>query len=276
MTPIERRNMLRPNKPLRTDLATQLPLNILVAEDNLINQEMVLAMLSKMGYVPTIVNDGLEVLDAIKEQDFDIVFLDVQMPRMNGLETANHIVSQWPQLSDNPLRPKLIAITASAMQGDREMCLDAGMDDYISKPVSFETLQRIIDRWGNFPKEKELEPAILDTISDFDNYALQEIERISESLPRRMITLFLNEECPVLLEKLHQAISDRDASQVEYVAHTLKGSSRMLGARAFAELCFALEVAGRNKELDGSQQLMEQIDLTFPMVVAYLGKYLTS
>jgi CheY-like chemotaxis protein len=272
--------MLRPNKSLRTDdLATQLPLiplNILVAEDNLINQEMVLAMLSKMGYVTKIVNDGLEVLEAIKEQDFDIVFLDVQMPRMNGLETANHIVSQWSQLSSNPLRPKLIAMTASAMQGDREMCLDAGMDDYISKPVSFETLQRIIDRWGNSPKEQELEPAIPDTISDFDNYALQEIEKISESLPRRMITLFLDEECPVLLEKLHQAISDQDASQIEYVAHTLKGSSRMLGARAFAELCFVLEVAGRNKELDGSQQLMEQIDLTFPMVVAYLGKYLTS
>ncbi len=274
MTPIERRNTQYPTNLLRTDLSTQLPLKILIAEDNLINQEMVLAMLSKMGYVPKIVNDGIEALEAIKEQDFDIVFLDVQMPRMNGLETATHIVGKWSQLSDNPLRPKLIAMTASAMQGDREMCLDAGMDDYISKPVSFETLQRIIDRWGNSLQEQEIELAIPDTISDFDDFALQEIERISENLPRRMISLFLNEECPVLLEKLHQAISDQDASQIEYVAHTLKGSSRMLGATAFAELCFGLEVAGRNKQLDGSEKLMEQIDLTFPIVVNYLEDYL--
>lgn len=274
MTPIERRNMLRPTKPLRTDLATQLPLNILVAEDNLINQEMVLAMLSKMGYVPKIVNDGIEALEAIKEQDFDIVFLDVQMPRMNGLETATHIVGEWSQLSNNPLRPKLIAMTASAMQGDREMCLGAGMDDYISKPVSFETLQRIIDRWGHFPKEKELEPSILDVNADFDDRALQEIEKVSLNLPKRMINLFLNEECPVLLDRLHQAILEQDASQIEYVAHTLKGSSRMLGAKAFAELCFSLEVAGRNKQLDGSEQIMEQIDVTFPVVVTYLEDYL--
>ncbi|MBD2187024.1 response regulator [Pseudanabaena mucicola] len=274
MTPIERRNMLRPTKPLRTDLATQLPLNILVAEDNLINQEMVLAMLSKMGYVPKIVNDGIEVLEAIKEQDFDIVFLDVQMPRMNGLETATHIVGEWSQLSNNPLRPKLIAMTASAMQGDREMCLGAGMDDYISKPVSFETLQRIIDRWGHFPKEQEPEPSILDVNSDFDDRSLQEIEQVSLSLPKRMISIFLNEECPILLDKLHQAILEQDASQIEYVAHTLKGSSRMLGARAFAELCFGLEVAGRNKQLDGSEQIMEQIDATFPVVVTYLEDYL--
>jgi CheY-like chemotaxis protein len=251
-----------------------LPLNILVAEDNLINQEMVLAMLSKMGYVPKIVNDGVEALEAIQEQDFDIVFLDVQMPRMNGLETATHIVSEWSQLSSNPLRPKLIAMTASAMQGDREMCLGAGMDDYISKPVSFETLQRIIDRWGHFPKEKEVKPSLIDVNSDFDNQALQEIEQVSDSLPKRMINLFLNEECPVLLDKLHQAISEQDASQIEYVAHTLKGSSRMLGARAFAELCFGLEVAGRNKQLDNSKQLMEQIDVTFPRVVNYLEDYL--
>jgi HPt (histidine-containing phosphotransfer) domain-containing protein len=165
-------------------------------------------------------------------------------------------------------------MTASAMQGDREMCLDAGMDDYISKPVSFETLQRIIDRWGHFAKAQEPEPSRINVNSDFDNLALQEIEKISVSLPKRMINLFLNEECPVLLEKLHQAISDQDASQIEYVAHTLKGSSSMLGARAFAELCFGLEVAGRNKQLDGSKQLMEQIDATFPVVVTYLEDYL--
>ena len=274
MVPFEGRTMLRHAKPLSFELATQLPLNILVAEDNLINQEMVLAMLSKMGYAPVIVNDGIEALEAIKSNTFNIVFLDVQMPRLNGLETATYIVEKWTELSTNPSRPILIAMTASAMQGDREMCLEAGMDDYISKPVSFDTLQRIIERWGNLPKGIEIQPATTELNTDFDDQALQEIEKVSLNLPQRMIHIFLNEECPVLLEKLHQAILDQDASQIEYVAHTLKGSSRMLGAKAFSEICFGLEVAGRNHQLEGSDRLVTEIDQSFPSVVAYLEDYL--
>ncbi len=275
MIPLERRSVLRHAKSLSTDLATQLPLHILVAEDNLINQEMVLAMLSKMGYTPLIVNDGIEALEAIKSNTFNIVFLDVQMPRLNGLETATCIVEDWAKLSNNPSRPILIAMTASAMQGDREMCLAAGMDDYISKPVSFDTLQRIIERWGNLPKGIEVQQDTIHLNTDFDDHALQEIEKVSLTLPKRMINIFLYEECPVLLAKLRQAIFDQDASQIEYVAHTLKGSSVMLGAKAFSEICFGLEVAGRNHQLEDSDRLMTEIDQSFPLVVAYLEDYLT-
>lgn len=228
--------MLRQFQPPSIALATQLPLNILVAEDNLINQEMVLAMFSKMGYAPMIVNDGLEAIDALKSSAFDIVFLDVQMPRLNGLETATYIVQEWSKLSTSPSRPTLIAMTASAMQGDREMCLDAGMDDYISKPVSFDTLQRIIERWGNSSLEIEIQSSKDEISTDFDSHALREIEKVSLDLPKRMINLFLNEECPSLLNKLQQAVLDQDASQIEYVAHTLKGSSRMIGARSLLRL----------------------------------------
>jgi PAS domain S-box-containing protein len=278
LTPLEGRTMLRSDHPLNTDLATKFPLNILVAEDNLINQELVMAMFSKMGYTPMIVNDGQEAIDALKSNTFDIVFLDVQMPRLNGLETATYIVQEWTQLAINQptdrSRPTLIAMTASAMQGDREMCLEAGMDDYISKPVSFDTLQRTIERWGQIPKAMEIPAAASELHTDFDDQALREIEKVSLNLPKRMINLFLKEECPVLLAKLHQAILDQDASQIEYVAHTLKGSSRMLGAKAFAELCFKLEVAGRNQQLDGSDRLMLEVDQMFPSVVAYLEAYL--
>ena len=279
MTPFEGRNMLRQANPLSTEIATKLPLNILVAEDNLINQELVLAMLSKMGYAPMIVNDGLEAIAALKNNTFDIVFLDVQMPRLNGLETATYIVQEWmkisPELSSNQLRPILIAMTASAMQGDREMCLDAGMDDYISKPVSFNTLQRTIERWGNIPKGIEVQQSESKLNTDFDDYSLSEIEKVSQNLPKRMINIFLKEECPVLLAKLHQAILDQNASQIEYVSHTLKGSSRMLGAKAFSEVCFELEIAGRNHQLEGNDELMTKIDQDFPSVVAYLEAYLS-
>jgi signal transduction histidine kinase/HPt (histidine-containing phosphotransfer) domain-containing protein len=274
MTPYERRSMLRQAQPPSIALATQLPLNILVAEDNLINQEMVLAMFSKMGYAPMIVNDGLEAIDALKSSAFDIVFLDVQMPRLNGLETATYIVQEWSKLSTSPSRPTLIAMTASAMQGDREMCLDAGMDDYISKPVSFDTLQRIIERWGNSSLEIEIQSSKDEISTDFDSHALREIEKVSLDLPKRMINLFLNEECPSLLNKLQQAVLDQDASQIEYVAHTLKGSSRMIGARSFAETLFKLEVAGRNQQLDGCDRLVLELDQSYPLVIAYLEDYL--
>jgi PAS domain S-box-containing protein len=270
---IERRNMQRRANIHSADLATTLPLNVLVAEDNLINQEMVMAMLSKMGYTPIIVNDGIEAIHALKNNDFDMVFLDVQMPRLNGLETATHIVRE-ATVTKQP-RPILIAMTASAMQGDREMCLEAGMDDYISKPVSFDTLQRTIERWGNIPKEIEILSARSLQNQDFDDLALKEIEEISVNLPKRMINLFLKEECPVLLTKLRQAIIDQDASQIEYVAHTLKGSSRMLGAKAFSEICLKLESAGRNQQLTGSDRLMREIDQMFPAIVAYLEAYFT-
>jgi CheY-like chemotaxis protein len=221
-----------------------------------------------------IVNDGLEAIDALKSSAFDIVFLDVQMPRLNGLETATYIVQEWSKLSTSPSRPTLIAMTASAMQGDREMCLDAGMDDYISKPVSFDTLQRIIERWGNSSPEIEIQSTTDEVSTDFDSHALREIEKVSLDLPKRMINLFLNEECPSLLTKLHQAVLDQDASQIEYVAHTLKGSSRMIGARSFAETLLKLEVAGRNQQLDGCDRLLLELDQSYPLVIAYLEDYL--
>ncbi|WP_055073814.1 response regulator [Pseudanabaena sp. 'Roaring Creek'] len=276
-SPTEGRQRLRQSKRLHNNLTAKLPLNILVAEDNLINQELVLAMFSKMGYTPTIVNDGLEVLEALRNHPFDIVFLDVQMPRLNGLETASRIVHEWAEISKNQVtncpRPTLIAMTASAMQGDREICLAAGMDDYISKPISFDTLERMLECWGNVPEEMTPPPPSAKAM-EFDERALQEIEKVSLALPKRMIHLFLNEECPVLLKNLRQAISDSDRAQIEYASHTLKGISRMLGAKAFSDICSELELAAHNRQLENSDRLMLEIDQSFPSVVSYLEAYL--
>ncbi len=275
INPFVKKDIL-PHSTSPTELAARLPMHILIAEDNAINQELVLAMFRKMGYAPTIANDGIEAIEALKNNTFDIVFLDVQMPRLNGLETASYIVQNWSEVSTSRSRPILIAMTASAMQGDREMCLDAGMDDYISKPVSFDTLQRIIGRWGNLPKEVEVQQSTDELDANFDDHALREIEKISVNLPKRMISLFLKEECPVLIPKLHQAISDRDASQIEYLAHTLKGSSRILGAKAFSEICLELETAGRKQQLDEVDILIAKIEQVFPSIVAHLEAYVIS
>ena len=125
-------------------LAARVPLRILVADDNRVNQKVGSAFLQKMGYRVELASNGLEVLQALGRQPFDIIFLDVQMPEMDGCEAARQIRSRWSDAE----RPRLIAMTGNAMQGDREKCLEAGMDDYISKPIRVKELEHILVHWG--------------------------------------------------------------------------------------------------------------------------------
>jgi CheY-like chemotaxis protein len=116
---------------------------ILLAEDNAVNQRVALLMLSKLGYRADVAADGNEVIDATRRQTYDVILMDVQMPGMDGLETTRQLHQQWPGRAD---RPWIIAITANAMEGDREKCFAAGMDDYISKPIKLDELATSLDR----------------------------------------------------------------------------------------------------------------------------------
>ena len=118
-------------------------MRILLAEDNEVNQMVALKMLEKIGYQADVAANGQEVLQALERQDYDLILMDVQMPEMDGLETSKKIRKQWPN------GPKIIAMTAYALEGDREKCLDAGMDDYISKPVRLEELQSRLNQIEN-------------------------------------------------------------------------------------------------------------------------------
>jgi CheY-like chemotaxis protein len=112
------------------------PLRILLAEDNLVNQKLALRLLVQMGYRADLASNGVEALECVARQTYDVVLMDVQMPEMDGLEAARRITAQYHR--DH--RPRIVAMTANAMQGDREMCLEAGMDDYIAKPIRVEVL----------------------------------------------------------------------------------------------------------------------------------------
>jgi CheY-like chemotaxis protein len=123
-------------------LAARHPLRILLAEDNAVNQKLALRLLLKMGYRADVAANGLEVIQAVERQPYDVILMDVQMPEMDGLEATRQLCARM----DAWQRPRIIAMTANAMQGDREICLEAGMDDYISKPVRVEELVKALSR----------------------------------------------------------------------------------------------------------------------------------
>jgi CheY-like chemotaxis protein len=123
-------------------IAEDNPLRILLAEDNIVNQKVALLTLKKLGYRADLAANGLEVIEAVERQLYDVILMDVQMPEMDGLEATRWICQNCQKTS----RPRIIAMTANAMQGDRQMCLDAGMDDYITKPLRLETLQEALLR----------------------------------------------------------------------------------------------------------------------------------
>lgn len=153
-----------------SSFASRLPLRILMADDNRVNQKVGSRFLERLGYRAELANNGLEVLQALERQPFDIVFLDVQMPEMDGYAAARELHRRWGGTG----RPRIIAMTGNAMQGDREKCLEAGMDDYIPKPIRVEDLQTALLRWGRPPKtnvigepgyggEREQEAVLLQT-----------------------------------------------------------------------------------------------------------------
>ena len=128
------------------NLAERLPLRLLVADDNAVNQKVALMLLKRLGYNADAVGNGAEVLRALETKIYDIIFLDVQMPEMDGYEAARRVCAKWALLEHE--RPRMVAMTGNAMQGDRERCLEAGMDDYISKPVQVDELKAALERWG--------------------------------------------------------------------------------------------------------------------------------
>jgi CheY-like chemotaxis protein len=124
------------------EMAQRLPLRILLAEDNAVNQKLAQRLLGQLGYRADVAGNGLEAIEALERQPYDVILMDVQMPEMDGFEASRQICQRWRR----PERPTIIAITANAMQGDREACLEAGMDDYISKPIRVNELVAALGR----------------------------------------------------------------------------------------------------------------------------------
>jgi two-component system sensor histidine kinase/response regulator len=220
------------------------PLRVLLAEDNTVNQKLALRLLQRRGHQVTLATDGREVLQALDHAAFDLVLMDVQMPNMSGFECAAAI-RQVEKLSGTHL--PIIAMTAHAMAGDRERCLEAGMDDYVSKPISPHTLFDAIDRvMGHAPPAAPAAAADEDKVFDMDS-ALGRIDGDRELL-LEVVSLF-RRECPKMIADLRDAIARCDASTLEREAHKFKGALGALSAQPAAEAARKLELIAHRGDL---------------------------
>jgi len=234
------------------------PLRILLAEDNAINQKVALLMLERLGYAADLAANGEEALAALQRQRYDVVLMDVQMPVMDGLEAARHIQAEWPG-SD---RPHLIAMTANALRGDRETCLAAGMDDYLSKPVLFEDLRAVLRRspGGTLPRPS-LPPAG-EGAARFDPKYLDQVKKLQtaagKDLVEPLVDRFLTESRR-RLDELRGAVARGDGAVLVFAAHTLRGSGAQVGAGRLAALCLELEERGKDARWPGAAEILEDL-----------------
>lgn len=234
-------------------LAHTLPLRILLAEDNVINQKVTLHLLDRLGYRADLAANGLEVLDALKRQQYDLVLMDVQMPELDGLETTRTILNTLPDHE----RPRIVAMTASALDIDRNECYDAGMDDFISKPVELEVLidklkactplrqdeaSALMHELG-LPSDVEIDGMNLDLPTldhDLLDYFCTSLCNGDAIIADELIASYLN-NARQILPQMEEAFQAGNTRVLRRLAHTLKSSSQMFGALLLAEHSKRLE-----------------------------------
>jgi len=245
-------------------LAEQLPLRILVAEDNAVNQKVVLHLLKRLGYRADVAANGIEVLDAIERQNYDIVLMDVQMPEMDGIEAARRIFQRF----DRHEAPRLIAMTANVLPGDRELALSVGMEGYLPKPIDVATLRQALLGLGIRPKLTE--PPALESL---DVARLEELAAMGQgagtNIVRDLIDLFLADS-PEQMRNLWQALRARDASALRATAHRFLSSVENIGARRMTVLCSEVERYGQGDTLAAVQPVLTKLTQELERVRALL------
>jgi CheY-like chemotaxis protein/HPt (histidine-containing phosphotransfer) domain-containing protein len=215
-------------------------LRLLLAEDNEVNQKLAVRLLEKRGHSVVVCGTGREALATIEREPFDVVLLDVQMPEMDGLETTLTIRRRERETGGHT---PIVAMTAHAMKGDREQCLAAGMDAYISKPLQPDELFEVVEHLANGTAPTSSEASL----SNGGKHLLNEeqaLERVGgdRAFLDELISIF-NRECPKWLAEIDTAIDARDAVRLHRVAHTLKGAAANLGMESARDAALALEVA---------------------------------
>jgi CheY-like chemotaxis protein/HPt (histidine-containing phosphotransfer) domain-containing protein len=274
-------------------LASRLPLRVLLCDDNVINQKVAVRLLKQMGYRADVAANGLEALAALDRQSYDLIFMDVMMPEMGGYEATRIIRERQQQQSQFPNYKSsiiIVAMTASAMQGDREKCLAAGMDDYMAKPVRLEDVRAIVERWATAAAETDATPTTAtgtvvvppssppyqaSPIAAPPEDAPVDMERLldftngdPESL-RELATLYI-EQTATQVEQIAAAVQAGAPGEVRRVAHSCAGASATCGMRRLVPLLRELERLGYEEKLTNAAELSRQVGDEFQRIRSFL------
>jgi signal transduction histidine kinase/DNA-binding response OmpR family regulator/HPt (histidine-containing phosphotransfer) domain-containing protein len=217
---------------------------LLVAEDNVVNQQVVLGILGSLGYSADVVANGLEAVEAAARIPYSAILMDCRMPEMDGYTAATTIRQSRSESRHIPI----IALTADVVSDARAKALAAGMNDYITKPIKADELESALDRWVPAPAQINLQNVSIQPSLDNEVFeSLKGLESCAPGLSRKVVDAFL-EDTPRRLEDIEQALLGHRAEKLSLVAHTLRGSAGNLGARAFVQICADLEhsVAGND------------------------------
>ena len=245
--------------PLPASAGGQLSLRVLVAEDSLVNQKLARALLEKWGHRVWIANNGKEAVAATQSHTFDLILMDVQMPEMDGLE-ATAVIRKRQTAGE--ARIPIVAMTAHAMTGDRERCLAAGMDAYVSKPVRTRKLAEVIDKLFATSSEAPAEdgyPVEPSAAAPFDCQAAVKGAGGKVEILKELAQIFFD-ECPQLMDAMRRAIDAGDATGLRRAAHTLKGAVDVFVAPAAYEAARKLEAFGKNNDLSQAGEVYAELE----------------
>jgi signal transduction histidine kinase/CheY-like chemotaxis protein/HPt (histidine-containing phosphotransfer) domain-containing protein len=253
---------------LDPELGTKHPLRVLLTEDNPVNQKLALRLLEKMGYRADVAGNGIEAIQAVERQTYDLILMDVQMPEMDGLEATRQIVSREPHD-----RPRIVAMTADAMQGDREKCIEAGMDEYLTKPIRtgelVAAIQRVSRREGSHGSDPgsdhDLGPAVDEATLKRLAEAMGDPEFVAELLAT------FSTDAPGMIDGIDDAIAAEDAETVRRLAHTLKSNAATFGAIGLSDRCRELERVAKEGALGGAPELAGSIRSEYERAGAQLA-----
>jgi len=269
-------------------LSERLPLRVLLCDDNAINQKVATRLMQQMGYQPDLAGNGLEALAALERKTYDMIFMDVQMPEMDGLEATRiirerqHEKTRYPSY-DHPI--VIVAMTASAMPGDRDKCISAGMDDYLAKPVRPEDMRSIVERWASASKVKASTASQTETTTAMAEHATEkqkppvDMERLldfsdgSADNLRELVTLYLKQTTEQL-EQLAVAAEAGSAPEVRRLAHSCAGASSTCGMVRIVPMLRELERQGEEKKLVNAMELCRQARAEFDCIREFLEAHL--
>ncbi|MEW5799684.1 MAG: PAS domain S-box protein [Bacteroidota bacterium] len=233
-------------------------LHVLLAEDNVVNQKVAVKMLEKLGVVVTIVSNGLQAVKAAGDHHYDVIFMDVQMPEMDGFEATKKIREHE---KDNH-HTVIIAMTANALQGDRERCIAAGMDDYLSKPIKQSELQAMVEKWCSaISVQDQPDRTMQDTTSEdiFDFARVDEIRNLGgDELVRELVLAYI-EDARKAVSEIAEALQANNMRIVQESAHRLKGSSGNMGVRQVHAFVKRIEEAAKQGDTYGLQEMFKEL-----------------